>query len=60
MKTKTVIELSKEDLKKILCEHFNFQFPTAVLIINVVKGSAPFESDYTEIKLEAEIKDHDE
>lgn len=52
MIAKTVIELSKQDLEKILCEYFNFQLPKAQLIIREIKGMSALESDYTEIKLE--------
>lgn len=54
MKTKKVIELSKEDLKNILCEYFNLQRPKAILTISITKGDRPGESDCTEIRIESE------
>lgn len=54
MKTKKVIELSIDDLKIILCKHFELQEIKSQLIINVKKGQflAP---DTFEIKIEEEI-----
>lgn len=53
MKTQVVITLTTEDLKKILCKHFNLQEPKSIVRVNTMSGDRPGEMSTHEIELTA-------
>lgn len=54
-KTKKVIELSEEELKKILCKDFNEPESNTKVIIEKKTQVFPFHPEIYTIKLEIEI-----
>lgn len=53
MTTQVVITLTTEDLKKILCKHFNLQEPKATVRVKTLSGDRPGETSTHEIELTA-------